>query len=123
MIKLLLNSVLSLILAACAFTDGDIEIGKEFTVKKGRSSSGNGVKVTMLSAGRAQNAKGGDTIYCTFDLTANDSTKKLSLDVGESVAVGKNSLKLTKVDLTTTPKAADPWESNACSFVVIKAGE
>lgn len=123
MIKLLLNSVLSLILAACALGDGDIEIGKEFTVKKARSASGAGVTVTMRSAGRAQKAKGGDTIYCSFDLTVDGSTKKLSLDVGESTAAGKNSIKLTKVDLTTTPKASDPWESNACSFVVMKAGD
>lgn len=88
MIKLLLNSVVSLILAACALGDGEIEVGKEFTVKKGRSASGTGISVTMLSAGRAQKAKGGDTIYCSFDLTVDGTTKKLSLDVGESTAAG-----------------------------------
>jgi len=125
MIKLLLNSILSLILAACALSDAEIEIGKEFTVKKGGSAthSASGTTVTMRGAGRSQRAKGGDLIYCSFDLTVDGTTKKLSLDVGESVAAGKNSLKLTKVDLTTTPKAKDPWESNACSFVVTKVGE
>ncbi|MEQ1603932.1 MAG: hypothetical protein ABL999_03610 [Pyrinomonadaceae bacterium] len=123
MIKLLLNSIFSLTIAVCAIGDGDIETGKEFTVKKGQSASGSGVKVTMLGAGRSQKAKGGDTIYCSFDLTVGGATNKLSLDVGESVAAGRNSLKLTKVDLTASPKAKDPWESNACSFIVSKAGE
>ena len=123
MIKLFLNSVLSLILAACAFIDGSIEIGKEFTVKKDKSASGAGVKVTMRGAGRSQNVSGGDTIYCSIDLTADGKTNKLSLDVGESVSAGKNLLKLTKVDMTASPKAADPWENNACSFVVTKEGE
>lgn len=119
---LMLNPLLCLILAVFAFGDGDIEKGKEFTVKKGQSSSGSGVIVKMLSAGRSQKAKGGDRIYCSFDLTVDGSTRKLSLGVGSSIAAGKNSLKLTKVDLTTTPTAADPWESNACSFVLTKAG-
>lgn len=125
MIRLLLNSMLGAILAACFLGDGDIEIGKEFTIKKDRSAahSASGTTVTMRGAGRSQRAKGGDLIYCSFDLTVNGTTKKLSLDVGESVAAGKNSLKLTKVDLTTTPKAKDPWESNACSFVMSKTGE
>ena len=122
MIKLLLASAIGAVFAVCLFSDVSIEIGKDFTLKKGQTGTlvGSDLKIKMLSAGRSQQRSGGDTIFCTFDLATRNEHREVTLDVGESVSAGDRSVKLTKVDLTTSPKAKDPWESNACSFVVTK---
>jgi hypothetical protein len=120
MTKLVLNTLLSLTFAACLFADVGIELGREFTVKKGETAtlSGSDLKIKMLRAGRSQRSKGGDIMFCTIDLSGG---QEVTLDVGESAAAGNKNVKLTKVDLTTSPQAKDPWETNACSFVVTKA--
>lgn len=122
MIKLLLASVMGAAFAVCVFSDVTIEIGKDFTLTKGQTATlvGGDLKIKMLRAGRSQQRSGGDSIFCTFDLADRSEHREVTLDVGESVSVGDKSAKLTKVDLTTSPNAKDPWESNACSFVVTK---
>lgn len=118
--KLFINTVLGIWFSACLFADHEIEIGKEFTLKKDTSAvlSGTDLKITMRGAGRSQKAKGGDTIYCAIDLMSRGSQTKITLDVGRSVNSAQHVVKLTKVDLTTNPKAKDPWESNSCNFIV-----
>jgi hypothetical protein len=120
MIKLLIGTIFGVWFAACLFSDHEIEIGKEFTLTKDKAAalSGTDLKITMRSAGRSQNVKGGDTIYCSIDLVSRGTQSKITLDVGKSVNSAQHVVKLTKVDLTTNPKAKDPWESNSCNFIV-----
>lgn len=120
MIKFALYVVLSSILAACAVMDDAIVLGKEFTVRKNQTAalSGSDLKVKMLRAGRSQRQKGGDEIFCTFDLARGESHNEETLNVGEATNAGDKTVKLTQVDLTTSPKAKDPWETNSCSFIV-----
>jgi len=118
--KLLINTIAGIWFAACLFADHEIEIGKEFTLKKDKSAglSGTDLRITMRGAGRSQNVKGGDTIFCSFDLVSRGTQNKITLDVGKSVNSAQHVVRLTKVDLTTNPKAKDPWESNSCNFIV-----
>jgi len=112
--------LIATILGVCLFADHEIEIGEEFTLKKDKAAvlSGTDLKITMRSAGRSQKAEGGDTIYCRFDLVSEGSQRQITLDVGKSLNSAHHVVKLTKADLTTNPKATDPWESNSCNFVV-----
>ena len=116
----MIRFLIATIIGVCLFADHEIEIGKEFTLKKDKSAvlSGTDLKITMLGAGRSQNATGGDTIYCKVDLVSGGSQRQITLDVGKSLNSAHHVVKLTKVDLTTNPKATDPWESNSCNFVV-----
>ncbi len=125
MIKPVLNLVLSLGLAACAFADVSIELGKEFTIKKDETAmlAGGDIALKMLRAGRSQRSQGGDLIYCTITLKSGSERQEITLDVGEATTAGDKSVKLTKVDLTTSPKEKDPWATNSCSFIVSKKGE
>jgi hypothetical protein len=122
--KIVFVSMFLLVSVACAavFSAG-AELDKEFTLKKDESASVKGadLRIKMIGYGTAQQQSGGDTVFCKFEVTAGGKTQGTQLDVGESAKYGGASVKLVKVDPTTDPKAADPWSTTACSFIVTKA--
>lgn len=120
--KAVLISILFTGLIVCFSSDKTVNVGENFVLKKNETAriKGANLQLKMLSAGQAQREEGGDLPFCKFSVEINSRTEEKTLSPGDRTTAGNFSIGLRSVNTKTDSKAADPWSSTSCGFVVTK---